>query len=122
MAKPGCAAPKSAAERVDFAAAPRVRDDDAAKRAASAKTSEPNRRENETKSFVLDSESSLRRNRGEAGDFAVSSHFNRLAVFLFRLGENGARRSPIPQTGGRMAGGNGHGGNSDGEGTFYPEF
>jgi hypothetical protein len=41
----------------------------------------------------LADDSPLKRNRGEAGDFAVSSLFNCLAVLLFRVGGNAAHRA-----------------------------
>jgi hypothetical protein len=41
----------------------------------------------------LAGDSPLKRNRGEAGDFAVSCLFNCLAALLFRIGENAARRA-----------------------------
>jgi hypothetical protein len=72
----------------------------------------------------LAGDSPLKRNRGEAGDFAVSSLFNGLAALLFRIGENAARRAGDGSSAGadggrRAAGGNGHGGISDGQRTFY---
>jgi hypothetical protein len=41
----------------------------------------------------LADDSPLKRNRGGAGDFAVSSLFNCLTVLLFRIGETAAHRA-----------------------------
>jgi len=67
-------------------------------------------------------DSSLERNRGEVGGFAVSSLFNCLAALSVRLGGNPGRRAPTDRTRGERQASAEHGGNSEGEESLYPEF
>jgi hypothetical protein len=56
------------------------------------------------KGFVLGGESALKRSRGEAGGFVVSSFFKCLAVLSFRLDENAVRQERFAEcmVGGRV--------------------
>ena len=63
-------------------------------------------------------ESPLKRNRDEAGDFAISGLFNGLAVSLFRFGENAVRRAGDGSDAWADGGRKRHDGISDDQRTF----